>query len=478
MIGQALYPDSTGKGLEQLARQGKQKLSAIALADKRADDIAPSSRDSLDQNGANKAPIRSPEENGAVIGKTLYAESTGKPTLPLADKVLAREKRAEIAAQPETPDVNGAPQPTPPQPPEQPPQQPLTRQQKLKARADRENQQLAAKQAEKTKAAQDRQDRVDALSPVDLRRAARHGLQRTEERVEARENARDAEIGRLYYSESTGKEAVSEARRNDRHGDRTQPDGGKSEMEKLFDDIFSGTQQSDKDVASNVIGAGSAAGRAVKPKELKDLISNLTDKSKEFLKDQLRAKAVEQAAKEGISIDKALANQLERFQTTTQSIEKVAPPIVRDIIRNAAEKGKTLDALANDQALKETGKQITQLDPKIQTKMRVKALYEVADTSVDAFKHIQRLAKAGGVLTVLSIGMAAESIASADDKVKESAKQGLGLVAGAAITAGAVALTGGLALPLAILIIGGANYAAGTAIDTYFDEAWDAVTGN
>lgn len=160
MIGQALYPDSTGQGLEQLARQGKQKLSAIALADKRADDTAPSSRDSLDQNDANKTPIRSPEENGAVIGKTLYAESTGKPTLPLANQVEARE-RAAVQAAPPTPD----------------PQQGVrqTRQDRLKARTDRAtakiHQQSAAQEAE----AQDRLQRMDALSPADQHRAARHG---------------------------------------------------------------------------------------------------------------------------------------------------------------------------------------------------------------------------------------------------------------------------------------------------------------
>ncbi len=126
MIGQTLWEDSTGKGLEPLARRGEQKLKAIKLAERQEDgtDNAPafiSVGSDANKTSKPKPHLRTIEEQNAITGKIFWPESTGKDTLPLANKVEMRERVA--AARPPLPTTG--------------PTLNQTRQDRLKARTDR-----------------------------------------------------------------------------------------------------------------------------------------------------------------------------------------------------------------------------------------------------------------------------------------------------------------------------------------------------
>ncbi len=102
MIGQTLWLNSTGKGLEPLAQQGKRKLNAIARADKQEAATADQTDHSFAPNDANKTStprphLRTIEEQNAITGKIFWSESTGKDTLPLANQVEVRERLAKSA---------------------------------------------------------------------------------------------------------------------------------------------------------------------------------------------------------------------------------------------------------------------------------------------------------------------------------------------------------------------------------------------
>jgi len=97
MIGQTFWKDSSGRGLEGLARSGREKLGAIRRNETTQDSQLQKATDrSFDPVVANKTminvPLRTPEEQDAVTGVIFYSDSTGKVSAPLARQVLAREK--------------------------------------------------------------------------------------------------------------------------------------------------------------------------------------------------------------------------------------------------------------------------------------------------------------------------------------------------------------------------------------------------
>ncbi len=471
MIGQTLWKDSTGKGLEPLARQGEQKLKAIKLAESQEDgaDNAPAS--SLAASDANKTStprphLRTIEEQNAITGKTFWPESTGKGTLPLANKVEMRER---VAAQSATPKPD--PQPSMNQ----------TRQDKLKARANRAtergNQQRAVREAQ----AQDRQQRMDALSPTDQRRAARHGLERTERNIAARENRRDAEIGRQFYPESTGKEAVWKARKQARHGDRSQQNGGETAAEKLVDQAFDELRGKTGDLLVDLGNQASESASALVEQGKKDKAT--TQKA-------TYANANAHAIK-GFVQD--MADDVNRTQIGLPShSEKNAAKIVDDTkeILKAGQKGghvvtramagklqgsaKTFDQTANKYAQSRFGKSLDQLGEADRVLAQADA---VSDLLGDTLRHInldEAIRTMGRRAAIVGYAFAAAEVIRAENKPREAAKQAASGAAGALAATGLMTLGGalsatGIGLPLGIAIMVGGAYLGSTAAETVFE---------
>jgi len=110
MIGDTLWNDSTGAGLDELARSGRDKVNAIRREERQSafeQDLkalpdymlaTQNGTKPFDQNVANNAlkklpPLtpRTPAEQNAVTGLIMFPESTGAATAPLAQQTLARE---------------------------------------------------------------------------------------------------------------------------------------------------------------------------------------------------------------------------------------------------------------------------------------------------------------------------------------------------------------------------------------------------
>lgn len=104
MIGDSLWPQSTGAGLANLAQSGRQKLKAIEQAKqqesfeqevKALPGYKPASEETTAPGILSQVrPLtpRTPDEQNAVTGLVMFPKSTGAATAPLAQQVLAREK--------------------------------------------------------------------------------------------------------------------------------------------------------------------------------------------------------------------------------------------------------------------------------------------------------------------------------------------------------------------------------------------------
>lgn len=106
MLGDSLWPQSTGAGLGNLAQNGRQKVKAIEQAKqqdtferevKALPDYKPAGEETTIPSLSILAQInpltpRTQEEQNAVTGLTMFPKSTGAATAPLAQQVLAREK--------------------------------------------------------------------------------------------------------------------------------------------------------------------------------------------------------------------------------------------------------------------------------------------------------------------------------------------------------------------------------------------------